>query len=147
MPILFVLKTCSCGFFFKKAEKYGPNYTKIHSTPPPPTPPPPSPPPCPSPNIAGFQSLRTKTLCMCVFYAIGGGGGQKGGEGRRGGIFKSVFGASFSQLVKKNRDIFWHKKSQQAKFQRIPSNLNNRTEKGTYASVWWSPSIRYGSVK
>ena len=62
MPILFVLKSVS--FFFKKAEKHGPNCTKIHPTPLP---------LCPSPNIVGFQSLRTKTLCIYVFYAIGRG--------------------------------------------------------------------------
>ena len=60
-----------------------------------------SPPPlCPSPNIAGFRSLRTKTLCMCVFYAIGVGGGGGGAEG--GWTFKNVFEASFPRLWKKH---------------------------------------------
>ena len=123
----FCVKKCPCGFFFKKAEKYGPHYTKIHPSP-----------LCPSPNIVGFRSLRTKTLCMCVFYNIGGGGGG----GRRRGVwtFKSVFEASFRRLWKKNTDIFWHEKSRHAKFQRIPSNLKNRNEIGTYASLPQSPS-------
>ena len=53
--------------------------------------PPPPPPLCPSPNIVGFQSLRTKTLCTCVFYAIGGEAGGEGGGAEGGWTFKSVF--------------------------------------------------------
>ena len=93
----FCVKKCPC-YFFKKAEKYGPNYTKIH--------PPPPLPLCPYPNIVGFRSLRT--LCMCVFYDIGGGEGQKGGGG--GGevrwTFKSEFQASFPRLWKKKPGHF-----------------------------------------
>ena len=65
------LKNVPVGFFvFNKAEKYAKYYVKIHPNP--------SPPPlflCLYPNNVGFRSLRAKTLCMCVFYAIGGGGG------------------------------------------------------------------------
>ena len=66
MPILFVLE--NGRVFFQEGRKI---WTKLRENPPPP--PPPS--LCPSPNIVGFWSLRTKTLCMCVFYANGGGGG------------------------------------------------------------------------
>ena len=60
-----------------------------------------------------------------------------------GGVdFQERVWSLVSLLVKKkHKDIFWHKKSQHAKFQRILSNLKNRTEIGTYASVWRSPSI------
>ena len=68
--------------FFKKAEKYRPNFVKIH------------PPLCPSPNIVGFQPLRTKTLCMCVFMPLEGGGGRGGGGG--GGQKEGV---AFQELV------------------------------------------------
>ena len=114
MPILFVLKHVPV-FFFQESRKI---WTKLHENPSP---------LCPSPNIVGFRSLRTKTLCMCVFYAIGGWGG--------GGLSRACLKPRFPACEKeKQRDIFWHKKSQHAKFQRIPGNLKNRTEKGTYAS-------------
>ena len=88
---------------------------------------PPPPPLCPSPNIVGFQ-LRTKTLCMCVFYTIGEGGGGW---------------TRFPACGKRHRDIFWHKKSRHAKFQRTPSNLKNHNKTCTYASLPRSPSIDF----
>ena len=112
---------------FLEAEKYGPNCTKTH--------PPPPLPLCLSPNIVGFRSLRTKTLCMC--FTPLEGGGQKGGGG---GGWKPLK-PRFPTCGKKQRDIFWHKKNQHAKFQRIPSNLNNCNKIGTYVSLWQSPSI------
>ena len=99
--------------------------------------PPPPLPLCPSPNIVGFRSLRTKTLCMCVLYAIGGGGG--GGQKEEGRLQEHVW-SLVSPLGKKRVD-FWHKKSRHAKFQQILSNLKNRNEIGTYASLPRSPSI------
>ena len=68
---------------------------------------------------------------MCVFYAIEGGGG--------GGVDFQERVCSLVCLWKKKQNIFWHKKSQHAKFQQIPSNLKNRNEIGTYASLWQSP--------
>ena len=112
-------------FFFKKAEKYGPNCTKIHPTPLP---------LCPSPNIVGFQSLRTKTLHVC-FTPL------EGGSEEGGGLSRACLKPCFPTCGKKNRDIFWHKKSQHAKFHQIPENLKNRNEIGTHASLWRSPSI------
>ena len=119
---LFLCPKMSLWFFcFKKPEKYRPKCTKI----------PPPLPLYPSPDIVGFRSLRTKTLCMCVFYAIGGEGG---------GLSRACLKPRFPTCGKKT-DIFWHKKSQHAKFQRIPSNLNNCNEIGTYASLPRSPSF------
>ena len=108
-------------FFFKKAENMDQIARK--STPLP---------LCPSPNIVGFRSLRTKTLCMCVFYAIGGGGREGGGgQLERGGPSRVCLKPHCPACAKKQRDIFWHKKSRHAKFQQIPSNLKNRNEIGT----------------
>ena len=111
MPILFVLKNAPVFFF--KAEKYGPNYTKIH----------PPLPLCPSPNIVGFRLFGTKTLCMCVCFTPLEGGGGRGGQKGGCGLSRVCLKPRFPACGKKHRDIFWHKKSQHAKFQRIPSNL------------------------
>ena len=125
----FCVKRCPC-FFFKKAENMDQIARK--STPPPL-------PLCLSPNIVGFRLLRTTTLCMCVFYAIGGGGG--GGGRREVDLQERVWSLIYPLVQKKQRDIFWHKKSRHAKFQQIPSNLKNRNKIGTYASFPQSPSI------
>ena len=67
MPTLLVLKRSM--LFFQEGRKI---WTNMCENPPPP-------PPLLSlslslsPNIVGFRSLRTKTLCMCVCYGIGGG--------------------------------------------------------------------------
>ena len=99
-------------------------WTKLHENPFP---------PCPSPNTVGFRSLRTKTLCMCVFYAIRGGGG--GGGRRGGGLSRACLKPLFPACEKKTTGTFFDTKRVSMPIQRIPSNLKNRTEKGTYASV------------
>ena len=50
---------------------------------------------------------------------------EEGGR-RGGGLSRACLKACFLACGKKHRDIFWRKKSQHAKFQRIPSNLKNR---------------------
>ena len=79
-----------------------------------------TPPLCPSPNI-GFQSLRAKTLCMCllrywseVCVCVWGGGGGGGG-----GLSRTCSKPFFPACEKKNH-------SRHAKFQSILSNLENR---------------------
>ena len=132
----FCVKKCPC-FFFKKAEKHGPNYTKIHPNPPPP------PPLSPSPNIVGFRSLRTKTLCMCVFYAIGGGGeGRRGGGGQKGGggLSRACLKPRFPACEKKTQGHFLTQKESACQISADSEQLENRTEICTCASVWWSPS-------
>ena len=90
MSTLFVLNVL--GFFFQEG---GNLWTKLCENPPPP-------PPllCPSPNNVGFQSLRAKTL-LCVFYAIGRGGG---------GDFQERVWSLVSPLVEKKKRTFFHRK-------------------------------------
>ena len=84
MPTLFVLKNVPV-FLFSRRQK---NMDQImrKSTPPPPLPPLSL---RRSPNIVGFRALRTKTLCMCVFYAIGGEAG--GGSRIKAGVHRNIF--------------------------------------------------------
>ena len=72
---------------------------------------------------------------MCVFYAIGGGGGGK--EGRRGaGLSRASLKPRFPTCEKRNPGTFFDtEKSQHAKVPQIPSNLKNRNKIGTYASL------------
>ena len=59
----------------------------------------------PHPNNVGFQSLRAKTLCMCVLcYWRGGGGG--GGDGGGRWSLKNTFEACFPLVKKKTQEIF-----------------------------------------
>ena len=96
-------------FFFKNAEKYGQNCVEI--------PPPPPPSLFLSPNNLGFQSLRAKSLCVCVFRYWRG----------RGVDFQECVWSLVSPLVaKKIQDIFSQKKNRHGKFQWILSNLENR---------------------
>ena len=63
----FCVKKCPC--FFQECRKI---WTKLRQIPL----------LCPSPNNVGFRSLRAKTLCMCLIYAIGGWvGARRAGEG------------------------------------------------------------------
>ena len=75
---------CVPVFFFQEGRKIKP---KLHE------------------NIVGFRSLRTKTLYMCVFYAIGGGGGRKGGVD-----FQERVWSLISPLVEKNTGSFFDTK-------------------------------------
>ena len=117
MPILFLLKNVPVVFFFEESRKI---WTKLHKNPP----------------IVGLLSLRTKTLCMCVLRHWRG----RRAEGGWGRLSRACLKPCFPACGKKT-DIFLQKKSRHAKFQRIPSNLKNRTEIGTYASLWRSSSI------
>ena len=110
----FCVKTFPCVFSFKKAEKYGPHYMKI-DPPPPPTPPP--------PPVSVSKHCRIPIVwelkhCPCVCFtpldrAEGGGGG---------GLSRACLKPRFPACEKKHGDIFWHKKSQHAKFQLEKSN-------------------------
>ena len=90
----FCVKKCSCGFFSRQK-----NINQITRKSPLPL--------CPSPNIVGFRSLRTKTPCMCVFYTIGWGEGGGGGGGRRGVLdFQECVWSLVSPLVEKKHGHF-----------------------------------------
>ena len=56
-------------------------------------------------------------------------------------VAKGLFGPYFSAFLKKKQGHSLKKKHRHAKFQWIPSNLKNRNEIGTYASLWRSPLI------
>ena len=70
--------------------------------------PPPPPPPSsgPSPNNLGFQSLRAKTLCMCVLRYWGVGGQDKG---EWGGLSRTCLKPCFL-WQKKHTGTFFHRK-------------------------------------
>ena len=90
------------SLFFPRMQK---NMDKIasNSTPPPPL-------LCLSPSNVGFQSLRAKTLCVCLlcYWWRGGGGGVR--EGRGGWTFKNVFEA-FCLWKKMQGHFFTEKES------------------------------------
>ena len=106
MTTLFVLKKNVPVFIFQEDRKV---WTKLRENPPHLS-------LCPSPNNAGFRSLRTKTLCMCVltpFPALegNGGGGEGGGGGwGEGDLLWTCLKPCFPVCEKKN----YHKKSRQA---------------------------------
>ena len=95
----FCVKKCPCVFFFQESRKI---WTKLHETLPPPPPPRPLP-LCPSPNIVGFRSLRTKTLYVCVLrHWPLEGVGKRAEVGGGGGVdFQERVWSLVSPLVKK----------------------------------------------
>ena len=95
--------------------------------------PPPPPSLCLSPNNLGFQSLRAKSLCVCVLRYW---------RGRGVDFQECVWSLIVSPLVaKKIQDIFSQKKNRHGKFQWILSNLENR-----YKIVTWGRLDRNLSI-